>query len=103
MWNHYLDRNLWQTYYRFIELQFFMLLLSYSTILAKEGGQESVEELCTLINILSEKEEEASLLWTAFHSLLTDDKEEKEDLLAWLQASPRFEAIPLQHFSTETF
>ena len=79
------------------------LLLSYSTILAKEGGQESVEELCTLINVLSENEEEASLLWTAFHSLLTDDKEEKEDLLAWLQASPRFETIPLEHFSTKTF
>ena len=52
-----------------------------------------MEELCTLINVLNENEEEVSLLWTALHSLLTEDKEEKEEMLAWLQASPRFETI----------
>jgi len=67
------------------------LLLSYSTILAKEGGEDALEELCTLINVFSENQDETSLLWTALHSLLTEDKEEKEDLLAWLQASPRSE------------
>ena len=74
------------------------LLLSYSTILAKEGGEESVEELCTLINVLNENEEETSLLWTALHSLLTEEKEEKEEMLAWLQATPRFETICLLLF-----
>merc|ERR1712192_137642 len=72
------------------------LLLSYSTILAKEGGEESVEELCTLINVLqneneNEEEDEASLLWTALHSLLTEEKEDQEEMLAWLQATPRSE------------
>jgi len=67
------------------------LLLSYSTILSKEGGEYALEELCTLINVFRENEEETSLLWTALHSLLTEDKEEKEDMLAWLEASPRSE------------
>ena len=57
-----------------------------------------MEELCTLINVLqnenkNEDEEEASLLWTALHSLLTEDKEDEEEMLAWLQATPRFETI----------
>ena len=77
------------------------LLLSYSTILAKEGGEDALEELCTLINVFSENQDETSLLWTALHSLLTEDKEEKEDLLAWLQASPRFETIPFKHLSPQ--
>merc|ERR1711972_356960 len=67
------------------------LLLSYSTILAKEGGQESVEELCTLINVLQENEEEASLLWTALKSLLSSKEEIKEETFAWLRALPRSE------------
>merc|ERR1712181_166580 len=67
------------------------LLLSYSTILAKEGGEESMEQLCTLINVLNENEDEASLLWTALHSLLTEEKEDEEEMLAWLQAIPRSE------------
>ena len=74
------------------------LLLSYSTILAKEGGEESVEELCTLINVLNENEDEASLLWTALHSLLTEENEETDDMLAWLQASSRFETLPFCSF-----
>ena len=76
------------------------LLLSYSTILAKEGGEESVEELCTLINVLNENEDEASLLWTALHSLLTEENEETDDMLAWLQASPRFVNALLKHPSS---
>ena len=76
------------------------LLLSYSTILAKEGGEESVEELCTLINVLNENEDEASLLWTALHSLLTEENEETDDMLAWLQASPRSVNALLKHHSS---
>jgi len=67
------------------------LLLSYSTILAKEGGEESVEELCILLNVLQENEEEASLLWTALQSLLSSKEEIKEETFAWLRALPRSE------------
>ena len=73
------------------------LLLSHSTILAKEGGEESVEELCILLNVLQENEEEASLLWTALQSLLSSKEEIKEEIkeetFAWLRALPRLYKI----------
>ena len=69
------------------------LLLSYSTILAKEEGEESVEELCTLLNVLQENEEEASLLWTALQTLLSSKEEIKEEMFAWLRALPRLYKI----------
>ena len=55
--------------------------------------EESVEELCTMLNVLQETEEEASLLWTALQSLLSSKEEIKEEMFAWLRALPRLYKI----------